>query len=303
MPHFDADVAIVGGGPAGLSAALVLGRACRRVLLFDDGRYRNHAAAELHGFLSRDGIAPAALRAIARADLAKYESVRIVEAEVASARADDGGFEVGLSDERVMRSRFLLLATGVTDNLPDIPGFAELFGRSVFHCPYCDGWELRGQPLAVYGCEQRAFGLALELTGWTSDIVICSDGQCGIPSGDIGQLERNGIRIMEQRIAGLEHEQGRLTRIAFADGSSLERSAIFFTTGQTQSSVLAKSLGCEFNDKGTVRTGPYETTSIPGLFVAGDASRSVQWVVVAAAEGAEAAYAINQQLIKEQLTP
>ncbi|MEO8070911.1 MAG: NAD(P)/FAD-dependent oxidoreductase [Acidobacteriota bacterium] len=297
----DADVIVVGAGPAGLSAALILGRACRRVLVFDDGRPRNDATEALHGFLTRDGIPPSEFRRLAREEVARYDGVRLESATVETAsRLDAGAFMVGLRDGRAFTARKLLLATGVRDNLPHVPGLDELYGHSVFHCPYCDGWELRDEPVAVYGSGKRAFGLSLELTGWTKDIVICSDGSCQLDTADVAMLERNGIAVREQPVARLEGHKGRLQRVVFADGSDLPRRALFFTTGQTASSDLARALGCEFNDKGTVRTGTYEATDIPGLYVAGDASRAVQWVIVAAAEGAEAAYAINQELIKEQ---
>jgi thioredoxin reductase len=296
----DTDVIIVGAGPAGLSAALVLGRACRRVRVFDHNRPRNRFASAIHGFLTRDGVAPEEFRRLAREELARYDTVGIESAVVIEAgRLADGSFSVTLDDGRHCSSRRLLLATGVVDHVPTVRGLAELYGTSVFHCPYCDGWELRGQPLAVYGCNQRGYGLALELTGWTSDVVLCSDGSCELDAADLRMLARNRIALREERIARLEGRDGKLERIVFTTGPPLERRALFFTTGQTQSSDLARSLGCEFNEKGTVRTGPYESTTVPGLYVAGDASRAVQWVVVAAAEGAEAAYAINQDFIRE----
>jgi thioredoxin reductase len=189
----------------------------------------------------------------------------------------------------------------VADILPTVPGFNELYGRSVFHCPYCDGWELRGQPLAVYGCQRRGYGLSIELLGWSRDIVLCSDGACQLDPDELATLDRNGIQVREERIVRLEGADGILERIVFDNGDVLPRRAMFFTTGQVQASRLATQLGCEFNEKGTVRTGPYEMTHVPGLYVAGDASRHVQWVVVAAAEGAEAAYAISQDLIRETL--
>jgi thioredoxin reductase len=298
----DADVIIVGAGPAGLSAALVLGRACRQVLVFDAGRPRNYASRSLHGFLSRDGVDPFELRDLGLKDLLRYDTVRVEHAEVTHAtRLANGTFSVQLQDGREFVARRLLLATGVVDNLPDLPGFEEMYGRSVFHCPYCDGWEVRGQPLAVYGCNQRGYGLAIELLGWSRDIVLCSDGACELDHGDLDTLRRNGIRVREERIARLEGHDGQLERIVFDNDEALPRRAMFFTTGQTQASRLANSLGCAFNTKGTVRTGPYEMTHVPGLYVAGDASRHVQWVIVAAAEGAEAAYAISQDLIKEQV--
>jgi thioredoxin reductase len=298
----DTDVIIVGGGPAGLSAALVLARACRRVLIFDQDRGRNRFSHALHGFLTRDGTPPAEVRRLAREELCRYDTVRHEVVEIVRAvRREPSGFEVTTKDGRTFTSRRLLLATGVVDNIPDIPGLRDFYGRTVFHCPYCDGWELRGLPLGVYGRGRRGLGLSLELTGWSRDLVLCTDGPAGYGDGELATMARNGITLREEPVTSLEGRDGFLERVVFADGSSVARRGLFFTTGQTQCSDLAKTLGCEFNEKGTVSTGKYETTHIPGLYVAGDASRDVQWVVVAAAEGAEAAYAINQEFIKEEL--
>jgi thioredoxin reductase len=298
----DAEVIIVGGGPAGMSAALVLGRSCRRVRVFDHGRPRNYATAHMHGFLTRDGITPAEFRRATLEQLRRYDTVSVEHAEVLDAiRAEDGTFAVILDDGRRVTAEKLLIATGVVDNVPKVEGLGLLYGRSVFHCPYCDGWEFRGQPLAVYGCNRRGHGLSLELTGWSRDIVLCSDGSCELDAGQRDDLARNGIGIREEPIARLDGTDGRLERIVFANGDELPRRALFFTTGQTQCSPLAQKLGCEFNEKGTVSTGRHESTTIPGLYVAGDASRDVQWVVVAAAEGAVAAFAINQDLIQAAL--
>jgi thioredoxin reductase len=296
------DVIVVGAGPAGLSAALILGRSRRRVLVCDSGKPRNAASRAMHGFLTRDGVAPREFLRISREQLHEYDCVEVRDVEVTAAECrPDGAFHVTLATRETLASRKLLIATGVVDNLPEIPGFLDLFGRSVFHCPYCDGWEVRDQPLAIYGRGARGYGLALELTGWSRDLVLCTDGSSEIDANDLGRLARHGIRVREDRVTRLEGRDGILERIVFDVGDPLPRRALFFTTGQTQRSQLAIGLGCEFNDKGTVRTGKYESTHLPGLYVAGDASRAVQWVVVAAAEGAEAAFAINTDLLKEDL--
>jgi thioredoxin reductase len=296
------DVVIVGAGPAGLSAALMLGRCRRTVLICDTGKPRNAVSHALHGYLSRDGINPREFLALGRRELERYTTVEYRAIAVVSAGcAADGRFEATLADGAVVRSRKLLLATGVVDRLPDIDGIQALYGRSVFHCPYCDGWEVRDEPLAVYGRGARGYGLSLELTQWSRDLVLCTDGPAEIGAADLARLARNGIAVREERVVGLEGTDGILERVVFDDGPSLARRALFFTEGQYQRSPLATSLGCEFNEKGTVRTGKYETTHLPGLFVAGDASRAVQWVIVAASEGAEAAFAINTDLIKEDL--
>jgi thioredoxin reductase len=294
------DVVIVGAGPAGLSAALLLGRSRRRVLVCDTGRPRNYASRAMHGYLTRDGISPREFLRIAREQLRQYDTIELRDVEVIEAHCHESRFHVTLAGGEQFITRKLLIATGVVDNLPHLPGFAELFGVSVFHCPYCDGWEVRDQPIAIYGRGARGYGLSLELTGWSRDLVLCTDGPCELNDEERTTLERNRIRIREDRLVRLEGGDA-LERIVFETGEPLERRALFFTTGQSQQSHLAHGLGCEINEKGTVRTGKYETTHLPGLFVAGDASRAVQWVIVAAAEGAEAAFAINTDLLKEDL--
>jgi thioredoxin reductase len=294
------EVIIVGAGPAGLSAALILGRCRRRVLLLDTNRPRNAASRALHGFLSRDGIDPKQLRRIGRGELAQYETVHIEYLEARRARPLNVGFQLTLSDGSHPRCRKLLLATGVVDELPDVDGIAEFYGRSVFHCPYCDGWECRDQPIAVYGKGAHAAGLALNLTNWSRDLVVCTNGR-RITAKDADRLATHGIGLRQGKLQRLEGAKGQLERIVFANGDVLERRFMFFSTGQHHASDLPAKLGCNFTRKGSVHTGAYEVTNIPGLYVAGDASRLVQLAIVAAAEGAQAAFAINQALSEEAL--
>jgi thioredoxin reductase len=295
------DVVIVGGGPAGLSAALVLGRCRRRVLVCDSGHPRNEASQAMHGYLTRDGIPPLEFLRLGRSELTPYDTVEIRDVTVTAAECVEGHFVTTLETGDTVASRKLLIATGVRDNVPKLEGIDALYGRSVFHCPYCDGWEIRDQALAIYGRGERGYGLSLELTGWSRDLALVTDGPCELDDTQRRRLERVGIAIREERVKRLDGENGILRRIVFEDGSTLDRRAMFFTTGQSQQSALAVGLGCQFNEKGTVRTGRYETTHLTGLFVCGDASRAVQWVIVAASEGAEAAFAINTDLIKEDL--
>jgi thioredoxin reductase len=296
------DVVIVGGGPAGLSAALMLGRCRRSVLVCDTGKPRNRASLAMHGYLTRDGIPPAGFLAIARKELQQYLTVELRDVEVLAAECRaDGRFHVTLAGGERVSSRKLLVATGVADTIPSIPGIDDLYGRSVFHCPYCDAWEVSDEPLAIYGRGAKGLGLSLTLTAWSRDLVLCTDGPSELDAEDRDRLGRNDVFVREERIARLEGTDGILSHIVFEGGERLPRRAMFFTTGQSQQSPLALSLGCEFNDKGTVRTGKYESTHLPGLFVCGDASRAVQWVIVAASEGAEAAFAINSDLLKEDL--
>jgi thioredoxin reductase len=294
------DAVIVGGGPAGLSAALVLGRCRRRVLVCDVGKPRNAASRGLHGFLTRDGVLPEDLLAVGRRQLEPY-GVEIASREVVRARAGARGFTLTLDDGRRLRCRKLLLATGVVDQVPEIPGAAEMYGRSVFHCPYCDGWEMRDQPVAVYGRRADAADLALGLLPWTRDVVLLTGGRARMTRARRERLARNGVAVREEPVVRLEGRGGVLARVVFARGEPLARRGLFFRTGQYQKSRLAETLGCEFNHKGTVRTDRLSATCVPGLYCAGDASEDVQLVIVAAAEGAKAAFAIDQALQKEAL--
>jgi len=295
------DVVIVGAGPAGLSAALVLGRSRRRVLVCDNGSPRNALSHGLHGYLTRDGIKPDDFLRIGREQLEQYETVRFKGTEVIDAQHPADHFEVTLGDGEKVTSRKLLLATGVVDELPEIEGLPEFYGTSVFHCPYCDGWEMRDQPLAVYGHGENGLGLALELLLWSRNLVLCTDGLAQLSDKEQERLKRHEIAINENKIDRLQGSAGKLERILFVNGESITVRGMFFSTGQTQGSDLPRKLGCKFTEPGCVRTYDYEMTDIPGLYVAGDATRFVQFAVVAASEGALAAVAINKELMKEDL--
>jgi thioredoxin reductase len=295
------DCIVVGAGPAGLSGALMLGRCRRSVLVCDAGEPRNARSAELHGYLTRDGMEPGEFLRLARQDLARYPSVEFHRGEVIEARRTSGGFGVVCSGGLRLTARTLLLATGVVDEIPEIEGFQALYGTSVHHCPYCDAWEWREQPLAVYGRAEPGTALALGLTAWSDDIVLCTDGPGGLSEEEEQQLDLAGIAVREDRLLRLEGCDGRLERVVFAQGDPLPRRALFFCGGQHQRSQLAARLGADFNAKGTVDTGSCEVTNVPGLYVAGDASREAQFVIVAAAEGTQAGMAINQALLKEDL--
>ena len=295
----DWDVVIAGAGPAGLSAALVLGRARRRVLICDRGTPRNWPAKKMYAYLSRDRIPPQRFRDIARREVLRYPTVRFVSVEVTTARRRNNRFVVSFTGRRDVTARKLLIATGLFDFVPRIPGFDELFGRAVFQCPYCDGWEMRDQRIAVYGKRQRGLHMARAMTAWASDIVLLTDGRAGYSADERRHLERNGIRLVEKRVARLEGTRSKLRAVAFRDGERLPRDALFFDTPSRNQSKLAESLRCKFGRDGGVLCGDYEATSVPGVFVAGNIIRDVQLSIVAAAEGARAAFGINRALTRE----
>ena len=293
------DVVVVGGGPAGLSAALMLGRCRRRVLVLDLGEPRNQRSHALHGYLTRDGIAPADFTALGRTELEPY-GVEFRRTGATGAVLVDDHYRVTLSGGGEERARYLLIASGVVDDLPAIPGFDACYGRSIFHCPYCDGWERRDRPLAAFGRGAQVAGLALGLRTWSPDVVVCTHGS-RLERRLRDRLERNGISVRTAAVVRIEHAEGAMTQIVFASGEPLPREALFFATGQHPQSSMAIALGCMLNRRGTVQTGALCDTNVPRVYVAGDASRDAQFVVVAAAEGVKAAVAINQALQREDL--
>lgn len=295
------DVIIVGAGPAGLNAALVLGRCRRGVLVLDDGHPRNASSRALHGFFTRDGTDPREMLALGREELGRYPTVEIRAEHASDARREDNRFTLTLATGEEVESAFVLLATGVVDELPPVPGIEAFYGRSVHHCPYCDGWEHSDEAIAVYGDNEPAVDLALELTAWSRGLALVTDGPARLSQRQRKRLREQDIAIYEQRIERLRGQDGTLEAIAFADGTSLTCGAIFFRGKKRQRSDLAERLGCVPDETGMVPTGKYEATDIPGLFIAGDAARSIQLAIIAASEGASAAVLINDALIKRDL--
>jgi thioredoxin reductase len=289
------DVVVIGGGPAGLSAALVLGRCRRSVLVCDAGRPRNAVAVAVHGYLTRDGLAPSELLRLGREQLRPY-GVEFKEGTVTDVVGSGDAFEVVMETGERVPTRMVLMATGVRDHLPEVEGVEDCYGITVHHCPYCDGWETRGRSLAVIGHGAGGAGLALSLKTWSDRVTLCSNGRARIAAGHRAQLDAQGIAVVERPIARLDHVDGRVRAIVTRSGEPVPCDAVFFSTGQSPQCDLPRRLGCEFTRKGAVKTDHLGKTCVPGVYVVGDASHDVQFVIVAAAEGAKAAVGINKAL-------
>jgi thioredoxin reductase len=273
---------VIGAGPAGLSAALTLGRARRRVLVLDSGAPRNHAARAMHGVLGHDGLAPAELRAKGARELARY-GIEVRATETAHARAIDGGFAVEGHEARTV-----ILATGLLDETPAIPGFDEIYGVSAHTCPYCDGWEHRDERIAVLAPAAGAH-MGRLLRQWSPDVVVLTGGE---PMDDEGLT----VPVVREPIERFVSERGRLTAIELAGREPLERDALFFGVAMRPRTRIAAELGCELDEGGFVvaREG---MTTVDGVYAAGNCADPMQNVPMAIADGARAGVAVNVRLL------
>lgn len=295
MPCENADVAIIGGGAAGLSAALVLGRARRQVVVIDAGTPRNAPASHMHGFLSRDGTAPSELLRTARAEARAY-GVEVVEDRVTGATP---GRVLQLAGGRTIRARHVLLATGATDRLPDVAGARERWGRDVLHCPYCHGWEVRDQRLGVLATGPGSAEYAHLIRQWSSDVAFFT-GTCELSDRERAALTARGVAVVDGAVERLVIGEDRLLAVRLSDGRTVGRDALFFRPAvHAHLDGPAEALGCELTPDGLVRTEADGRTSVPGVWAAGNATNPRAQVITAAGEGSAVAIAINTALVRD----
>ncbi len=295
--NHDFEVVIVGGGAAGLSAALVLGRARRRVAVIDAGEPRNAPAAHMQGFLSRDGMPPSELLAAGRAEVTGY-GVEIINDRVVDI---EPGFTVTLGNGHTLTARRILLATGVSDELPDIDGIWERWGKDLLHCPYCHGWEVRDQPLGVLGSIPGSVQHALLVRQWSDDVIFFIHTY-DLNADERHQLDARGIRIEEGVVTKLVIEDDHLRSVALADGRIIERTAVFVRPGNVpHNDGLAAALGCDVNEAGFVTVDGTGRTSNPGVWAAGNVVDPRAQVITSAGQGSAAAIAINADLVQDDV--
>jgi len=291
------DVVVVGGGAAGLSAALVLGRARRRVAVIDAGAPRNAPAAHMHGYLSRDGLPPSELLKIGREEATRY-GVEFITGHVVSI---EPAFTVALDDGETLRARRLLIATGATDELPGIPGLSERWGRDFLHCPYCRGWEVRDQPLGVLGTTTDSVEHAQLIRQWSDDLIFFAHSY-DLTDAERDQLEARGMRVVDGEVRGLVVHQDRLRGVVLGDGRTVERTALFVRPQiRPRSTALLERLGCELDDFGFVLVDRVGQTTVPGIWAAGNVANPRAQVITAAGEGSAAAISINADLTHEDV--
>ncbi|WNG16694.1 NAD(P)/FAD-dependent oxidoreductase [Cystobacter fuscus] len=298
MPY---DVVIVGGGPAGLSAALALGRARKRVLLCDAGPRRNAAAEHLHNFVTRDGTPPREFREIGHRQLAEYSSVEVRDVRVEAITGTRGAFQVKLKTNTV-EARRVLLCTGMIDEMLGLDGFRELWGHSIFQCPYCHGWEVRDRKWGYLARGVESLHFPLQLRGWTRDVVVFTGAAFDVPEPMRARFGEMGIRLETRPVARLVAHENRLESIELSDGTTIPCEVLFAHPPQRQVD-LVRALGVGLDEEGYVRVDPMtRETSVPGIYAGGDLQTRMQGAIIAAASSVQAAAMLNHELTVELAT-
>lgn len=293
----EVDVAIIGGGPAGLAAALALGRACRRVVVFDAAPPRNAAATHIHNFVTRDGTPPAEFRRLGREQLAPYSTVEVQDARVNAIVGEGDEFTLTTASGQV-RARRVILCTGMVDEMIDLPGFQDAWGHSIYQCPYCHGWEVKGQRWGYLASDLEGLqhGFPALLKSWTDDVVVFVAAGVEVPTEIREGLRQRGVHFEASPVARLIVADQALTHVELEDGERVPCEILYAHPPQRHVQMV-QALGLELDPQGYVRVDPMSRqTSVPGIYAAGDLTTRVQGAIFAAATGVQAAAMVNYDL-------
>jgi len=296
------DVIIVGGSYAGLSAAMTLGRSLRKVLIIDGGKPCNRQTPHSHNFLTRDGETPANIAAIAREQVLEYPSVSFLSDLAINASSESDGFTVETAGGQQVKSRKVILATGIEDLMPSIPGFAECWGRSVLHCPYCHGYEVAGQRLGILATGDTAYEMVRLIQHWSPNLALFTNGPATLTPDQRQLIDQLNVPIIETTLTAIAHEQGQLTELRFADGSAYALDALFSRVPFRQHSDLAEQLGCTMSESGLIKAAEFGKTNVPGVYAAGDNNSPMRQVALAVTNGSMAGVMVNRELMEEDLS-
>lgn len=299
MTQTSFDVIIIGGSYAGLSSAMTLGRSLRKTLVIDSGQPCNKQTPHSHNFLTQDGKTPKEISTIARQQVEHYKTVQFIDDLAVTGKKTNNSFEITTQSGKIFQSKKLVFATGIKDQLPDIPGVADCWGISVIHCPYCHGYEFRSQKTAIWANGERAFHLASLVNNLTKDLTLLTNGKADFTEEQLLKLKNNVIPIIETEIAGIEHTNGHIKNIILADGSKMKFDAVYAGVPFIQHSDIPASLGCELTEQGYLKVDNMQNTTVPGVFACGDNTTPMRSVANAVASGNFAGVVINRELAEE----
>jgi len=300
MDQNNFDVIIIGGSYAGLSAAMALGRSLRNVLVIDAGQPCNRQTPHSHNFLTQDGKTPAEITAIARQQVEQYATVTFLSDYAVQGKKTDRGFEIITEQGEDFEGKKLIFATGVKDIMPPIPGFADCWGISVIHCPYCHGYEVSGEKTGVFAAGEFAFEYAKMITNWTKDLTLFTNGKSTLAAEQADKLRAKGVKIVETKVVEIDHTDGKLRQLMMEDGSTIPLTAMYAKADFVQNSDIPSVLGCVTNSNGFLDVDMMQKTSVPGVFACGDATNMFRTVSYAVSAGTMAGAACNKELIDEE---
>lgn len=291
---------IIGGSYAGLAAAMSLGRALRKVLIIDSGDPCNKQTPHSHNFLTRDGESPAELSAKAKKEVMEYPTIKFHKGRATAITKPEDYFNIQTEENGMFSAGKLIFATGVLDIIPDIAGFAECWGRSVLHCPYCHGYEFKGEVTGVLGNGEAGYKQAKFISHWTQDLTLYTNGESTLTKDHMEKLEEKGIQVVEKEIQELAHKNGQIQNIIFTDGEKQPLKALYANPDVKQKSFLPQELGCEMTDHGRIDVDLFQKTSVPGVYAAGDNSSMGRSISVAVAAGSLAGMMLNKEMVGEE---
>lgn len=295
------DVIIIGGSYAGLSSAMALGRSLRNVLIIDNGKPCNSQTPHSHNFLTQDGKTPTEIWQLAKQEVEKYETVKFHQGLVVSGVKTENGFEIATNTNDKFTAKKLIFATGIKDTMPDIKGFAECWGISIIHCPYCHGYEHRYQNTGIIANGQKAFHLASMVNNLTEKVTILTNGKADFSVEELEKLNNHNIEIIETKISEIEHENGQLKNLIFKDGNKIPFDVAYGAIPFTQHSDIPVSLGCELTEHGNIKIVAFQKTTEPNIYVCGDNSNMMRSVANAVSSGNIAGAVANGELVNEKL--
>lgn len=293
------DVIIIGGSYSGLSAALSLGRSLRQVLIIDSGKPCNEQTPHSHNFLTHDGETPRSIASKAKEEVLKYETVHFYSGLAVHGEKTDSGFEIRTETGETFTAKKLIFATGVRDIMPEIEGISECWGISVIHCPYCHGYEVRGEKTGLLANREVAYEFSKMVHHLTKDLTIFTNGKSTMTDEQMNQLKNKEIQIVETEIASLKHTEGQIEAVVFKDGTSMNLKALYAKLPFEQHSDIPGKIGCAFSPSGHIEVDVFQKTSIPGVFACGDNTTQMRSVSNAVAAGTFAGAMTNKELIDE----
>lgn len=295
----DFDVIVTGGSYAGLSAAMSLGRALRKVLVIDSGKPCNRQTPHSHNFLTRDGQTPKEIATLAKEQVAKYSTVTFYEGLAVSGTAIEAGFEITTQGGHVFTAKKLVFATGVRDLMPDLKGFAECWGISVIHCPYCHGYEVHHEKTGVLANGDLAFEYVKLISNWTQDLTLFTNGRSTLTAEQTEKIGSHNIQIVEKEIDHFEQQDGRIRQLVFKDQSVFPLKAIYHKPAFEQHCDIPVALGCELTEQGLLKVDAFQKTNVPGIYACGDNTIAMRSVANAVAAGSFAGAALNRELVDD----